>query len=144
MEMHETHGVRQGSLLGPFPFFCLSTNDFRVIVSNSHRLVDYSNSLYAKHSVSGMEVVVDNDSLKQDSNFLMVKKLPSKISKRQSLLFLNQKIVMLSFSVLFRAHARTISRLFLYSFLFRCNSVGISRLYFVCVGGIHGFWPAQV
>ena len=31
-----------------------------------------------------MEVVVDNDSLKQDSNFLMVKKLPSK-SRKDSL-----------------------------------------------------------
>lgn len=50
---------------------------------------------------------------------------------------ISQKIVMLSFSVLFRAHAHTISRLFLYSFLCRCYSVGISRLYLVCVG-IHG------
>ena len=64
-------------MLGPFPFSCLSTNDFRVIVLNSFEF----HRFYAKHSLSRMEVVVDNDSLKQDSSFLMVKKLSSKSRK---------------------------------------------------------------
>ena len=99
-DQHITHGVPQGSVLGPL-LFLLYINDFNKCSSffNFHIFADDTNLFCTNRSLSALELSV-NENLKSVSSWLVANKLSLNIDKTNFIIFhprqkaVNHKVIL--------------------------------------------------